>query len=145
MLGLDGVLLIPTAGTIAPRLDMSKEELAQFRDRTLSLTSIAGLGRLPQVQMPAGMVDGAAVGLSLIGPRGSDRALLRAGGASSRRARLSVGPPSPAPPARPAAHGSAWPNRRSCGNGDMSMTAMRDADSTPATLRSATVKRSPSR
>ena len=76
VLGLNGVLLIPTAGTIAPRLDMSKEELAQFRDRTLTLTSIAGLGRLPQVQLPAGNVDGAAVGLSLIGPRGSDRALL---------------------------------------------------------------------
>jgi amidase len=76
MLGLDGVLLIPTAGTIAPRLDAGKDELVQFRDRTLSLTSIAGLGRLPQVQMPAGTVDGAAVGLSLIGPRDSDRALL---------------------------------------------------------------------
>jgi amidase len=76
VLGLDGVLLIPTAGTIAPRLDMSKEELAQFRDRTLTLTSIAGLGRLPQVQLPAGRVEGAAIGLSLIGPRGSDRALL---------------------------------------------------------------------
>jgi amidase len=76
VLGLEGVLLIPTAGTIAPRLDMSKEELAQFRDRTLTLTSIAGLGRLPQVQLPAGKVDGAAIGLSLIGPRGSDRALL---------------------------------------------------------------------
>lgn len=76
VLGQDGVLLIPTAGTIAPRLDMSAEELAQFRDRTLSLTAIAGLGRLPQVQIPAGFVDGAAIGLSLIGPRGSDRALL---------------------------------------------------------------------
>jgi len=76
VLGLDGVLLTPTAGTIAPRLDAGKEELAQFRDRTLSLTSIAGLGRLPQVQVPAGLVDGAAIGLSLIGPRGSDRALL---------------------------------------------------------------------
>jgi amidase len=76
VLGLDGVLLTPTAGTIAPRLDMSKEDLAQFRDRTLTLTSIAGLGRLPQVQIPAGTVDGAAVGLSLIGPRGSDHALL---------------------------------------------------------------------
>jgi amidase len=76
VLGLDGVLMIPTAGTIAPRLDAGKDELVQFRDRTLSLTSIAGLGRLPQVQLPAGTVDGAAVGLSLIGPRGSDRALL---------------------------------------------------------------------
>jgi len=70
------VLVIPTAGTIAPRLDAGKEELAAFRDRTLSLTSIPGLGRLPQVQIPAGLVDGAAVGLSLIGPRSSDRALL---------------------------------------------------------------------
>jgi amidase len=77
VLGLDGVLLTPSAGTIAPRLDAGKEELTQFRDRTLSLTCIAGLGRLPQVQVPAGLVDGAAVGLSLIGPRGSDRALLR--------------------------------------------------------------------
>lgn len=74
--GQDGVLLIPTAGTIAPKLDAGAEELAQFRDRTLSLTAIAGLGKLPQVQIPAGFVDGAAIGLSLIGPRGSDRALL---------------------------------------------------------------------
>jgi len=77
LLGMDGVLLTPTAGTIAPRLDAGKDELAQFRDRTLSLTCIAGLARLPQVQIPAGLVDGAAVGLSIIGPRGSDRALLR--------------------------------------------------------------------
>lgn len=77
VLGEHGVLLSPTAGTPAPRLAAGREELAEFRDRTLSLTCIAGLGRLPQVQIPAGRVDGAAVGLSLIGPRGSDRALLR--------------------------------------------------------------------
>ena len=76
VLGLDGVLLIPTGATIAPPLNMSAEQLAHFRDRTLSLTCIAGLARLPQVQIPAGRVEGAAVGLSLIGPRGSDRALL---------------------------------------------------------------------
>jgi amidase len=77
LLGVNAVLLIPTAGTIAPRLDAGQRELADFRDRTLSLTCIAGLGRLPQVQIPAGSVDSAAVGLSLIGPRGGDRALLR--------------------------------------------------------------------
>jgi amidase len=76
LLGLDGVLVMPTGATIAPPLTMTPEQLAHFRDRTLTLTSIAGLGRLPQVQIPAGLVDGAAVGLSLIGPRGSDRALL---------------------------------------------------------------------
>jgi amidase len=42
----------------------------------LSLTSIAGLARLPQVSIPAGRVNGCPVGLSLIGPPGSDRALL---------------------------------------------------------------------
>lgn len=76
ILGLDGVLVTPTGATIAPKLDASAEEFAHFRDRTLSLTCIAGLGKLPQVQIPAGLADGAAVGLSLIGPRGSDRALL---------------------------------------------------------------------
>lgn len=76
VLGRDGVLLIPTGATIAPPLNMSAAQLAHFRDRTLSLTCIAGLARLPQVQIPAGLVDGAAVGLSLIGARGSDRALL---------------------------------------------------------------------
>ena len=76
VLALGGVLLIPTGATIAPPLNMSAEQLAHFRDRTLSLTCIAGLARLPQVQIPAGLVDGGTVGLSLIGPRGSDRALL---------------------------------------------------------------------
>ena len=35
VLGLDGVLLIPTAGTIAPRLDAGKQELAEFRDEDM--------------------------------------------------------------------------------------------------------------
>jgi amidase len=32
---------------------------------------------VPQVQIPAGLVDGAPVGLSLLAARGSDRALLK--------------------------------------------------------------------
>jgi amidase len=35
------------------------------------------MARLPQVNIPTGRVNGCPVGLSLIGPRGSDRALLR--------------------------------------------------------------------
>ncbi len=71
-----GVLAIPTASTIAPLKTAGAAELAEFRDRTLSLTSIAGLARLPQVQIPIGRVRGAPIGLSLIGPGGSDNALL---------------------------------------------------------------------
>ena len=77
LLGNDGALVIPTIGAIAPRLDDADDAFATFRDRTLTLCCIAGLARLPQVQVPAGSLDGAAIGLSVIGPAGSDRALLR--------------------------------------------------------------------
>jgi amidase len=40
------------------------------------MTCIASMARLPQVNIPAGRVNGCPVGLSLIGPQGSDRALL---------------------------------------------------------------------
>ena len=84
VLGTDGALIIPTIGAIAPRLDDPDAVFATFRDRTLALCCIAGLARLPQVQVPAGKVDGAAVGLSIIGPAGSDRALLRLAARATR-------------------------------------------------------------
>ncbi len=72
-----GVLLLPSAPEIAPWLGLQGVDAQSFRDRTLSLTCIAGLARLPQVSLPAETrVNGCPVGLSLIGPRGSDRALL---------------------------------------------------------------------
>lgn len=89
LLGDDGVLLLPSAPTIAPQLDAGAEELIGFRDRTISLTCIANLSGLPQVAMPAGRVDGAPVSLSLIGPRGSDRRLLELAGALAQESKLS--------------------------------------------------------
>lgn len=76
ILGDDGVLVLPSVPVIAPKLDATAEELVGFRDRTISLNCIAGLAGLPQVTIPAGRVEGCPVGLSLIGPRGSDRRLL---------------------------------------------------------------------
>ncbi len=76
MLSTDGILIIPTAADIAPLKSMSAADSAGFRDRTLSLTCIAGLARLPQVTLPVGIVQGAPVGLSLIARHGRDRALL---------------------------------------------------------------------
>jgi amidase len=77
---LDGaVLVIPTAPCPAPLKDAEPDVFLALRDRILGLTSIAGLARLPQVQIPIGSADDhgeAPVGLSLIGRRGSDRALL---------------------------------------------------------------------
>jgi amidase len=77
MLREAGVLLLPSAPEIAPWRGLEGTAAQRFRDRTLSLTCIAGLARLPQVSLPAeNRVNGCPVGLSLIGPRGSDRALL---------------------------------------------------------------------
>jgi len=42
----------------------------------LTLTSIAGHAGLPQVTLPAARSAGAPVGLSVIGGRGTDEALL---------------------------------------------------------------------
>jgi amidase len=72
----DAVLAIPTAPVIAPRHDDTAEAFLAYRDRTLTLTCIAGLARVPQVSIPAGEVEGAPVGISLIARRGADLQLL---------------------------------------------------------------------
>jgi amidase len=76
MLAGNGILIVPSAADIAPLTSMSAAESADYRDRTLSLTCIAGMARLPQVTLPVGNVDGAPIGLSLIARHGRDRALL---------------------------------------------------------------------
>jgi len=70
------VLVLPTAPSIAPPVDVSQEALDRFRARVMALTCIAGLSGLPQVTLPAGTVDGCPVGLSFIAWEGGDEALL---------------------------------------------------------------------
>ena len=72
----DALLCLPSAPGIAPRLDTPAEALVEHRGRALGLTCIAGLARLPQVSLPLARVEGCPLGLSLIGPAGSDLALL---------------------------------------------------------------------
>ncbi|MCQ4162683.1 amidase [Roseomonas sp. GC11] len=69
-------LVLPTTPGIAPRLATPPAELDGFRTRTMTLTCIAGLGGLPQITLPFAQSEGCPLGLSLIGPRGADRALL---------------------------------------------------------------------
>lgn len=76
LLNDDALLCLPTAPGIAPLLNMPTPELEAFRARAFALLSIAGLARLPQINMPVGTIDGCPVGLSLIAPRGRDRGLL---------------------------------------------------------------------
>ncbi len=72
----DAVLALPTAPGPAPLRDASDAELDRVRNQTQALTCIAGLGGLPQINLPAGLVGGAPVGLSLIGARNRDEQLL---------------------------------------------------------------------
>jgi amidase len=76
LLGTDGLLIAPTVPGPAPRLGGDAEEAEAYRYGAMLLLMPAGLAGLPQLVIPAGMVEGAPVGLSLIGPPGSDRALL---------------------------------------------------------------------
>jgi amidase len=70
------VMALPTVPSIAPLLAASAAELESFRSRAMALTCIAGLGGLPQVSLPAALVDGCPVGLSLLGAHGADETLL---------------------------------------------------------------------
>lgn len=76
LLGDDGVILLPTAHDLPPRVGAPVAAQIEFRDRTLALTCVASLGRLPQVNIPAGLLHGVPIGLSLIGPPMGDALLL---------------------------------------------------------------------
>jgi amidase len=76
MLDPTTVLAIPTTPEIAPLLESTDEEFADFRRRTLEFTCIAGLGGLPQVTVPVATLAEYPVGLSFIGGPGTDQQLI---------------------------------------------------------------------
>lgn len=76
LLGPDGVAVIPSASSVAPLCTASAGEIDQVRARTFRLTCVAGLAGLPQVSMPFATPAGLPIGVSLLGPAGSDLALI---------------------------------------------------------------------
>jgi amidase len=79
-LGPDDLLCIPTTPALAPRKgDPPKRSSSGsgYYPRTLGLTSIAGMGRLPQVSLPIADADGVPMGLSLLARHGQDSFLLQ--------------------------------------------------------------------
>ena len=76
LLGSDGVLLMPTMPDIAPLRSAAESSLEDYRNRAIRLLCIAGLAGFPQLSLPLATREGAPLGLSLLGPAGSDRSLL---------------------------------------------------------------------
>lgn len=76
LLGEDGVLVLPTVPGAAPLRTATQDELQAYRERALRLLCLSGLSGFPQITIPLGRVDGAPFGISLLGPAGSDRALV---------------------------------------------------------------------
>lgn len=66
------VLVLPSTATVAPR----PQEAEAARAATMLLTCIAGIGGLPAVSVPVTTASGLPAGACLVGPAGSDRALL---------------------------------------------------------------------
>jgi len=74
LFGEDGVLVLPTTPFFSPRLDESAEALDAKRYQMFRLFLLASYFGLPQVSLP--LASSPPLGLSLIGRRGTDRALL---------------------------------------------------------------------
>lgn len=75
-LGEDGVLVLPTVPGAAPLKAAAFDDLQTYRERALRLLCLSGLSGFPQITLPLGKVDSAPFGLSLLGPKNSDRQLM---------------------------------------------------------------------
>lgn len=76
LLGTDGVLLMPTMPDIAPLRTSTDSSLEDYRNRATRMLCMAGLAGFPQLSMPLAQREGAPLGLSLLGPAGSDQSLI---------------------------------------------------------------------
>lgn len=76
LLPADTAIIMPVTPWPALRVDAPADVISDFYRRTLTLTSVAGHCAAPQVTLPLGSWQGCPIGLSLLGRRGCDHALL---------------------------------------------------------------------
>src|SRR5206468_797429 len=77
LLGTDGVICLPTSPRVAPPRGTPADKVeVEYRNQAQRILCVAGLCGLPQISLPMAALDGLPLGLSLIGARGSDRALI---------------------------------------------------------------------
>ena len=76
LLGQDGVLVMPSMPDIAPLRSTDEATLEHYRNQAVQMLCIAGLSGFPQISLPLAGRQGAPLGISLLGPAGSDRSLI---------------------------------------------------------------------
>ena len=76
LLPLGTILCLPTTPFPAPKKGLSLPVLGPMRDRITCLCAQGGLTGVPQVNLPGATVDGLPIGISIIGGRGTDAALV---------------------------------------------------------------------
>ena len=79
LVGEDTVLAFPTCPTIGPAVAAPEAQLGEWRRRVMALTAPANVSGLPELAIPFGTADGAPVSLALLGPPGSELALIALG------------------------------------------------------------------
>lgn len=79
LLSDDTVILLPTASSIAPLKSESLEVINHYRKQSSKLLCISPLSGTPQLTLPMSKQEGVPLGISLIGPKHSDRALIDLG------------------------------------------------------------------
>lgn len=70
-------LVLPSAPGAPPRRGQSDDDTERYTGRALTLNALASLSGAPQLSLPLASVRGLPLGISLLGPRNADRALLR--------------------------------------------------------------------
>jgi amidase len=77
-LGEDAVMVLPTAPGPAPLRAATEADLDRYRGLALRILCPAGIAGLPQLSIPVAAVEGAPVGLSIVGPRDGEGMVLAA-------------------------------------------------------------------
>ena len=73
---IDGVLVMPSMPDIALLRSADEASLEAYCNHAVQMLCMAGLSGFPQISLPLASRNSAPLGISLLGPRGSDKSLI---------------------------------------------------------------------
>ena len=76
LIATDAIVVLPSAAGLAPLVNATGADVDAMRTRTMHITCIGGISGVCQVSIPYKNAAGLPVGISLMGPAGSDLQLI---------------------------------------------------------------------